>query len=639
MNKVPVGISEKKRINQIADKVISVYQKLESYFVNEKCDFPSKMAQKILLYFIYRCMCLKDQKMVNKFDINEILDENELLVYLGMKKPIKDNDMLEDIYSEMLKIITERKFEEIIFYILEVFEYIDVTKNEKKKSMGIYYTPDDVVKYMVDTTLRTYFQKKEYDKKNIEQKKRILHELKIADLSCGTGIFLVYAVRFILPYYSDANFSLKNALSEIFSKNIWGIDISEKAVETARILLLLDNRDIINNFGSLYKILSFNIQQGDSIEDKSCGIVEKVFPQLGENSKFSCIIGNPPYSYSKRKQENLQGYVSYTSLNTDKMYLYFIENMIYLSDKESVSSMIVPLAIAYNTSLPFRKIRKYISEDNAEWNFAFFDRSPDSIFGDDVKTRVAIIFRNSNNKDPQIRTTGLIRWNSQNRDKLFKNIGFHKAGTREIEHYIFKSGHPESEKAYLILNAHKQTFVDKKHRSGAVIYYYPTAYNWLSFFLEEPLRKSIEGETLQSNAKRLYVSDDKDLVYALLCSTLTYWLWIGIGDIFHVSTTFVESLPYNTEVIQGEQREELIKLGKLLWKKVQDYSVYSNNAGIITLNYAYICCLDIIHRINCIICNVYHLSDDFVEYLKVWYLDLVCAGRTEFKYNEALKTF
>lgn len=641
MNKIPVVISEKKRISKISDRILSLYQKLEKYFMNESVDFPSKISQKIILYYIYHCLCLKNKTKVHKFNFSDVLNEKVCSIYLGITKLIEDYNLLWDVYSEIMKIVSEKDFEEIVYYVLEVFEYVDVNKDDKKKDMGIYYTPDDVVKYMVNTTIRTYFDRRKYDLKNIQEKTEILNQLKIADLACGTGIFLIYAVRFILPYYINLKFSPEDAINEILSKNIWGIDISEKAVETTKILLLLDNRDYTDDFWELYKKVSFNIKRGNSISDETFKTIEMIFPELHQNIKFSCIIGNPPYSYRNGQQGNVKEYVSYTNSNSDKMYIYFVENMIRLSDKESVSSMIIPLAIAYNTSLPFRKIRNYISEDDADWKFAFFDRSPDSIFGDDVKTRISIIFRESSKEEHQVytHTTGLIRWNSQNRDKLFENIKFCKVGNRKIEEYIFKTGNTEAEKAYCVLKNHKQTFISKIGRGENIIYYYPTAYNWLSFFQQEPLRKNKEGTAVPSNAKKMHITDDKNLVYALLCSTITYWLWVGTGDIFHVSTAFIETLPYNTEIIQREQRKELIKLGEQLWERVQDYKIYSNNAGIITMNFAYICCFDIIDRINRIIANIYHLSDDFVEFLKEWYLNLVCAGRSEFKYQEILTTF
>src|SRR5438105_5657728 len=64
------------------------------------------------------------------------------------------------------------------------------------------------------------------------------------------------------------------------------------------------------------------------------------------------------------------------------------------------------------------------------WQCAFFDREPHALFGEDVKTRNAIVFRRETVVDPprgkpaNIETGPLRKWRSTTRDRLFTSIAF-----------------------------------------------------------------------------------------------------------------------------------------------------------------------------------------------------------------------
>src|SRR5947209_8317960 len=55
------------------------------------------------------------------------------------------------------------------------------------------------------------------------------------------------------------------------------------------------------------------------------------------------------------------------------------------------------------------------------WIFRSFDRSPDAMFGDDVKQRVTIVTREIGQPEQRFRvwSSGLHRWTSRSRHELF----------------------------------------------------------------------------------------------------------------------------------------------------------------------------------------------------------------------------
>jgi hypothetical protein len=53
--------------------------------------------------------------------------------------------------------------------------------------------------------------------------------------------------------------------------------------------------------------------------------------------------------------------------------------------------MVVPLSLACNESAQYQACRARIASAPGHWRFAFFDREPHALFGEDVKTRNVIV--------------------------------------------------------------------------------------------------------------------------------------------------------------------------------------------------------------------------------------------------------
>lgn len=173
---------------------------------------------------------------------------------------------------------------------------------EARKGMGIYYTPTHVVEYIVENTLGIKLEKiwkevsrlldnGEYD----EAIKRFngIEDIKVLDLACGSGSFLIKAYDFFEKYYkkykkkiekikekirkenqgkhvkiTDANIlneldrPLKNYRWKILKKNLYGVDLDKAAAEIASINLMLK---ALKRGEKLPLILEENIKVGNSI--------------------------------------------------------------------------------------------------------------------------------------------------------------------------------------------------------------------------------------------------------------------------------------------------------------------------------------------------------------------------------------
>ena len=119
------------------------------------------------------------------------------------------------------------------------------------------FTPNWVVKYMVQNTIgRIYLENNPYEtdiqkkwKYLIEQTEKtpdesILHyeelkELKFGDLACGSGHILNEGFDIFYDLYILEGYSRKDAIENIFRYNLTGIDIDTRAKQLAQFALLL----------------------------------------------------------------------------------------------------------------------------------------------------------------------------------------------------------------------------------------------------------------------------------------------------------------------------------------------------------------------------------------------------------------
>lgn len=188
--------------------------------------------------------------------------------------------------------------------------------NNERKAFGAFYTPRDIVDFMVDESLKTYLSAKlnldiadvasaflpiptlsDKLSKKKQQAEQALQVVKILDPACGSGAFpmgvlhRLVNLRELLGLHPDV-YSLKK---EILSNNIYGVDIMPMAVEIARLRAWLSliveeeyhSEKPKNNFSiDALPNLDFKFMQGNSLLETYEGI--KLFDEkLLANKKLS----------------------------------------------------------------------------------------------------------------------------------------------------------------------------------------------------------------------------------------------------------------------------------------------------------------------------------------------------------------
>lgn len=206
-------------------------------------------------------------------------------------------------------------------------------KPEVKKAHGVYYTPDWVVRYLVESCLGPICAKRDPGE---------LLRVKLVDPACGSGSFLVAAFGYLIDlhtqWYIDNDprkypsevqqvrrgvWRLTSPTrKKILTSSIFGVDIDPRAVEVAKLNLLLkllegESKDVIDRQVKLMREralpdLGRNLKRGNSLIgtaffrgklDFSDDQLREVnpfdwkaaFPDIFSDGGFDVVIGNPPY--------------------------------------------------------------------------------------------------------------------------------------------------------------------------------------------------------------------------------------------------------------------------------------------------------------------------------------------------------
>ncbi|MGL5149851.1 MAG: type I restriction endonuclease, partial [Clostridium sp.] len=205
---------------------------------------------------------IKSDKLLNELDI--LFREADNKYNSGLFK--KDN-ILFDLNNEIIiNIIKELYYPkspyvfslikpDILGGIYEMFlaeqlvikdGHVVLQEKERFLHRDVVTTPVEIVKYMVNKVLNDYCKNKKPDE---------IKKMRIADIACGSGIFLIEAFDWLIKYIT--NWYVENDISrvinlgnneytiafdekkEVLEKCIWGIDIDYHAVEVAKFNLIL----------------------------------------------------------------------------------------------------------------------------------------------------------------------------------------------------------------------------------------------------------------------------------------------------------------------------------------------------------------------------------------------------------------
>lgn len=245
--------------------------------------------------------------------------------------------------------------------------YEEFIPNEDK---GAVYTPHYLVNLLIDECIPLPGKDK-YE--------TVSEDIKLIDISCGSGIFLVNGFRRLVQiyqlkqYYKSGNFSKKvpiKKLHSILKKNIFGIDINANAVNLTKFSLSLAICQMLSP-RQIWTELTFEDLGKDNLKNLD------FFEFISDNSnrkKYDLVIGNPPFNppvIDPVKSINSSDYI----LNIEQHYklkserigdndlaLYFLQHSIKLLKENTGLLCLIQKSIPLLHTKENENFRRYLIE-------------------------------------------------------------------------------------------------------------------------------------------------------------------------------------------------------------------------------------------------------------------------------------
>ena len=234
-----------------------------------------------------------------------------------------------------------------IEFISNVYE--SFVGEEKQKGRGAYYTSKFLVDYILSETVEK------------QLKDQSEYNCRVLDPACGSGIFLVEALRRIIEKYQDSHDGVINEekLKLLAENNIYGIDKDENAINVAIFsiyLALLDYQKPkeIENFIFPNLIQNGNFYIADFFDANA---------EYNENFKkleFDFIIGNPPWKRGGNDENLFVKYIKNrdgATISNKEIAQAFLLRTSDFSHQNTQCSLIVTSKVLYN--LKAKHFRSY----------------------------------------------------------------------------------------------------------------------------------------------------------------------------------------------------------------------------------------------------------------------------------------
>ena len=338
------------------------------------------------------------------------------------------------------------------------------------------FTPHWIVKYLVENSLGRLWilnkpnsclrEKMEYfiEPENEEDFLKIssVEEIKVCDPACGSGHILVYAFDLLYEMYLEEGFTDDaEIVKSIISKNLYGIEIDERAAELAAFAITMKARyrdrklfsravepniclmknvnidedklksyieiahsdlftsEFLSQLKDFREAQNYGALINPKIKDtqflrkhlEAKGLAENLFTQETHKkvlkvldlidyllAKYHVVVANPPYMGGKNMNPSLAEFAKKNYPNTKSdLFAMFMERGFELTVKNGYSAMVTMQSWMFLSS--YEKLRKEISERACIASMAHLGaRAFDSIGGEVVQS-TAFVLKNKYTQD------------------------------------------------------------------------------------------------------------------------------------------------------------------------------------------------------------------------------------------------
>lgn len=268
---------------------------------------------------------------------------HELASYVAVKHQLSITT-LNDYLDENFELVPcDEEYDDLMYV------YDSYIESQQRNQTGSYYTPYPLAEQMVKMAFKDYFKGKcciasdffcaPYYISDASEFLQKLSELRIADIACGSGIFLIAALKVMLSYYEalQVTYDIKEIINQLY-----GMDIQKEPL----IILKLSLFDFALSHGAV--LTSFNLYHENTIlSDKAWA--------------FDMIVGNPPYVGEKGNKDLFADYKHLTGYEGRMDLFYFFIYKGYERLKDDGVLMFITTNY-FITADGASKLRKFLKE-------------------------------------------------------------------------------------------------------------------------------------------------------------------------------------------------------------------------------------------------------------------------------------
>lgn len=503
-----------------------------------------------------------------------------------------------------------------------------------RRSRGVYYTPEDVVAFIVDETLGALLSPWEErvarDPACAREALAAVRALCVLDPACGGGAFLLGALARLVRAYraiaaalghaTPAELATPGALAIVH--NLRGVDLDPGALAICDLVLRATADELDRCAGAPRAAL----HRGDhlALSDATGVSHASAFPDAfaREAPGFDAIVGNPPYARPSPEQLELARRTGLLSRDAGDLYPLFVEGALRVTRPAGRVGLIVPLSLLFSRGT--RTLRDdVLARSRRELRVASFDRIPSGLFEAEVRTRTSILLVGPRDPDdPDVpddaatrwRTTPLVRFTARERARVFERLAF--ADVTGAVHPDLGVPRPASDlqgRWLARLLARGERLGDATApRGSARLHFKHNCYSFAIVCAALPPAFDAQGAPVAQtkySSLGFALARERDAALALLAGAWLFWWWLAHGDGFDVTGALLQAFPIDPRALPAAARDELARLGRRIQARAAEHVAYKKNSGKRIGTFDLRACLDLTARADDVVARALGAED------------------------------